>query len=88
MISYAPVGALPPRKISYPDAQQLVKSSLTVMGPAYLEQLDRFYLALAGCTRSGKNKQSGAYSWGIYGVHPFILLNYQGTQRRCIHLHP
>ena len=75
---YAPVGALPPRKISYPDAQQLVKSSLTVMGPAYLEQLDQAFASRWLDVPEGKNKQSGAYSWGIYGVHPFILLNYQG----------
>lgn len=24
-----------------------------------------------------KGKRSGAYSWGIYGVHPYVLLNYQ-----------
>ena len=24
-----------------------------------------------------KGKRSGAYSWGVYGVHPFVLLNYQ-----------
>lgn len=23
-----------------------------------------------------QNKRTGAYSWGIYGVHPFVLLNY------------
>jgi oligoendopeptidase F len=25
-----------------------------------------------------KGKTSGAYSWGVYGVHPFILLNWSG----------
>ncbi|MDY3745918.1 MAG: M3 family metallopeptidase, partial [Lachnospiraceae bacterium] len=24
-------------------------------------------------------KRSGAYSWGAYGIHPYVLLNYQGT---------
>ena len=24
-----------------------------------------------------KGKRSGAYSWGVYGVHPYVLLNYQ-----------
>ena len=26
-----------------------------------------------------RGKRSGAYSWGCYGVHPFVLLNYTGT---------
>ena len=24
-----------------------------------------------------KGKRSGAYSWGVYGVHPYVLLNFQ-----------
>ena len=27
---------------------------------------------------SNKGKRGGAYSWGTWGVHPFILLNYNG----------
>jgi oligoendopeptidase F len=27
-----------------------------------------------------KNKRSGAYSWGSYLTHPYLLLNYQGTR--------
>ncbi len=26
-----------------------------------------------------EGKRSGAYSWGIYGVHPYVLLNFHGT---------
>ena len=26
-----------------------------------------------------EGKRSGAYSWGAYGTHPYVLLNYQGT---------
>ncbi|MEG1608572.1 MAG: M3 family metallopeptidase, partial [Clostridia bacterium] len=26
-----------------------------------------------------KGKRSGAYSWGCYGAHPYVLLNYQPT---------
>ena len=25
-----------------------------------------------------KNKGTGAFSYGVYGVHPYILLNYEG----------
>ncbi len=28
-----------------------------------------------------QNKSSGAYSWGVYGVHPLMLLNHQDTLR-------
>ena len=26
-----------------------------------------------------KGKRSGAYSWGAYGCHPFVSMNYNGT---------
>jgi oligoendopeptidase F len=26
-----------------------------------------------------QGKRSGAYSWGAYGTHPYVLLNYQGS---------
>ena len=26
-----------------------------------------------------ENKRSGAYSWAVYGTHPFVLLNHKGT---------
>ena len=26
-----------------------------------------------------EGKRSGAYSWGVYGCHPYVLLNFQGT---------
>jgi oligoendopeptidase F len=28
-----------------------------------------------------EGKRSGAYSWGVYGAHPFILLNWSGQLR-------
>ena len=26
-----------------------------------------------------QGKRSGAYSWGAYGTHPYVLLNYNGN---------
>lgn len=75
---YAPVGTLPPRVLSYPEAQQLVKNSLQPLGPAYLAQLDQAFASRWLDVPEAPHKQNGAYSWGVYGAHPFILLNYQG----------
>jgi len=65
--------------LRYEDAVKLVKEALSVMGKEYSE-------VLAGAFESGwvdayesKGKRSGAYSWGVFGVHPFVLLNYQPT---------
>lgn len=29
--------------------------------------------------QENRGKRTGAYSWGCYGCHPFVLLNWQGT---------
>lgn len=63
----------------YEKAVETVKTALKVMGKEYSD-------ILASAFRDGwvdvyenKGKRSGAYSWGCYGVHPFVLLNYTET---------
>lgn len=66
-------------KIPYDEAKETVKKALAVMGTDYSH-------ALAHGLESGwidvyenKGKRGGAYSWGSYGVHPFVLLNHNDT---------
>ena len=66
-------------KIPYDEAKQTVKKALAVMGEDYGR-------ALAHGLESGwidvyenKGKRGGAYSWGSYGIHPFVLLNHNDT---------
>jgi len=66
-------------KIPYDTARDTVEESLSVLGQEYQS------IAHDGL-RGGwvdvyetRGKTSGAYSWGAYGVHPYILLNYQDT---------
>lgn len=66
-------------KIPYDEAKETVKKALAVMGEDYGK-------ALAHGMESGwidvyenKGKRGGAYSWGSYGVHPFVLLNHNDT---------
>lgn len=63
----------------YEKAVEVVKTALKPMGSEYSR-------ILSGAFKSGwidvvenKGKRSGAYSWGVYGTHPFVLLNYQQT---------
>ncbi|MHB8156822.1 MAG: oligoendopeptidase F, partial [Desulfocucumaceae bacterium] len=64
-------------EIPYPEAEAVVKNSLSHLGNDYGQ-------AAAAGLGSGwvdvyenRGKTSGAYSWGPYGVHPYILMNYQ-----------
>jgi len=65
---------------SYDEAVELVKECLKPMGEEYNN-------LLANATQAGwvdvferEGKRGGAYSWSIYGVHPFILMNWAETR--------
>jgi oligoendopeptidase F len=70
---------MPVRKISYEDACETVRKGLAPLGPVYLEALDKHLKGrwIDVCETPGKT--NGAYSWGTYKSHPFVLLNFAGT---------
>ena len=66
-------------KLSYEEAYELILKGLKPLGEEYNSLLrkgrDEGWIDV--CETEGK--RSGAYSIGIYGNHPFVLLNYQKT---------
>lgn len=67
------------RTYTYAEATELIKKALQPLGKEYTTELNK---ALEGGwidVYEGEAKQTGAYSMGIYGVHPYILLNYDQT---------
>jgi oligoendopeptidase F len=66
-------------KLEYEDAYALVKKALVPMGEEYIGLLDEAYKSGWIDVHENKNKKSGAYSTDAYGVHPYVLLNYQKT---------
>lgn len=73
---YAPLSQADFR-ISYPEAQQLVLDGLAPLGEDYGQLLQKAFADRWIDVYENKGKSSGAYSWGCYGSHPFVLLNYQ-----------
>lgn len=63
---------------TYPQAQHLVREALAPLGPEYAKPLEE---ALSGGwidVYENQGKRGGAYSMGgAYGVHPYILMNWQ-----------
>ena len=76
---YAPLVADAELKLSYEDACDLVVKGLSPLGEEYCSLLKKGFAEgwVDVCETAGK--RSGAYSTGIYGLHPFVLLNYQKT---------
>src|SRR5262249_8365670 len=64
------------RKYPYDEALGWLTASVAPMGEAYQKDVDR---ALSGGwldLYENTGKRSGAYSAPVYGVHPYMLLNY------------
>lgn len=66
-------------KKTYEEAFALVKQALAPLGGEYAALLDEAYNNEWIDVKENVGKRSGAYSWGTYGVHPYVLLNYQQT---------
>lgn len=65
------------KKYTYEEAKETVLKGLAPMGEEYLSILKE---GLSGGwidVYENKNKRSGAYSWGAYGTHPYVLLNHK-----------
>lgn len=62
--------------IPYEEGLDLVRAALEPLGPDYKKNLETGLTAGWIDVYENQGKQTGAYSWGSYGVHPFVLLNY------------
>lgn len=64
-------------KMSYQEAYETMMKGLAPLGEEYAgllqEARDKGWIDVY----ENEGKSSGAYSWGAYGTHPYVLLNYQ-----------
>lgn len=66
-------------EIPYEEAKKIVEEGLQPLGEEYLSILREGYNNRWIDVYENENKRSGAYSWGAYGTHPYVLLNYNET---------
>lgn len=78
---YVPIVMEVDRAIPYDRATQMVANALAPMGKDYVAGVQEGFSSRWTDVYETPNKTSGAYSWGVYGVHPFMLLNYQENLR-------
>lgn len=65
--------------IPYEEAKAMVRKGLEPLGEEYLKVLDEGYHSGWIDIYENAGKTSGAYSWGTYSAHPYVLLNHQDT---------
>ncbi len=75
---YTPMVADIDYPMPYEKACELVKKALLPLGEEYQKLLDRAFSEKWIDVYENKGKQSGAFSCGVHGVHPYIKLNYAG----------
>ncbi|MDR1961258.1 MAG: oligoendopeptidase F [Gracilibacteraceae bacterium] len=64
---------------TYEEARDIVLEALAPLGEEYLDVLRRAFAGRWIDVRETEGKTSGAYSWGTYASHPYVLLNHQDT---------
>ncbi len=76
---YVPLIQEQEKKITFEKAKEMVKEGLKPMGEEYLKKLEEGFQNRWIDVYENQGKRSGAYSWGAYGVHPYVLLNYHDS---------
>ena len=76
---YTPLVKGAEKKYSFEDAKTLVKEGLAVLGEDYGKILEEGFQNRWIDVYENRGKRSGAYSWGAYGTHPYVLLNFSGN---------
>ncbi len=64
---------------TYDEAKQIIVKTLAPLGKNYTDIILKAFNEGWIDIYPNKGKESGAYSSGLYGVHPFIKMNYNGN---------
>ena len=67
------------KEYEYDDAKEIVLNSVAPLRKDYVEKMKKAISEGWLDVFEAKGKRTGAYSAGVYGVHPYMLLNYNKT---------
>ncbi len=76
---YAPMVSDYDAAVSYDEAKELALEALKPLGEEYISVVRRAFDERWIDVLENEGKRGGAYSSGVYGVHPYMLLNYNST---------
>ncbi len=77
--TYIPIVDMPQRRYTWQQACDLLRRGLAPLGQDYLALLERHLNQRWIDVYETPGKTSGAYSWGTYRSHPYVLMNFSGT---------
>lgn len=68
-------------EITFDEAKKEVIDALQVLGDEYVDKLKEAFDSRWIDVYEKPNKRGGAYSSGVYGVHPFVLMSFTNNKR-------
>lgn len=68
-------------EITFEQAKEEVLNALQILGEQYTNKLKEAFENNWIDVYAKTNKRGGAYSMGVYGVHPFVLTNFVNSKR-------
>ena len=68
-------------EITFEDAKQEILNALQILGKEYTNKLEEAFNNRWIDVYAKPNKMGGAYSMGVYGVHPYVLTNFVNSKR-------
>lgn len=83
---YVPIVESVDREIPFERAKEIVLEGLQVLGEDYAALLREGFDNRWIDVYENQGKRGGAYSRGVYGKHPYVLLNYQGNLKNVFTL--
>lgn len=66
--------------VPYEEAQETLWKAFAPMGEEYVNIVKLGFDSRWVDVYETQGKRTGAYSWGTYNSHPYVLMNYNGTQ--------
>lgn len=75
---YTPLVPEYQRNVEYEEAKELVLAGLAPLGEEYTRLVHSGLETGWVDVYENEGKTGGAYAWGAYDTHPYVLLNYQG----------
>lgn len=73
-----PIVDVPDKEYQFEQAVEILRKGLSPLGKSYLSNVEKLISNRSIDVFETQGKTSGAYAWGTYKTHPYMLLNWSG----------
>ena len=66
------------KKYTFEEAKDTILEALKPLGKTYIEDISKMFDNRSIDKYPNEGKRSGAYEWGVYGIAPYVSVNFEG----------